>query len=957
MSSAVPELIGRDVEWAALLRALASTQHGPQIAQVTGEPGIGKTRLLAELARHAAAEGFCTLAGRATEFEQEVPLALAVDALDDHVRRHTETIRGRLDPEEVRRLGDVLAGLRTGSTVEVGPGGSAVERYRCFRALRRLLELLATPSGLVLVLDDVHWADPASADFLEYVLRHPPAGPVLLAVAYRPAQVPARLAAALATDHTGRIHRLGLAALSEPDVARLLGCGADARQVRHLYRISGGNPLYVDALRRVDAASAVAVRTPDDLDPSLAELPQEVRAALAAEVAAVGPQDRLVACAAAVCGYEFEPALLAAVVELPLAGVLASLDELVARDVLQAVSGTGRFRFRHPVVRHVVYASTAAGWRLGAHGRAAVQLARVGAPPQARAHHVARSAAAGDTAAAVTLAAAARAVGAQAPATAVEWLQTALRLLPDGPAPAGLPQRSDLLADLAGRQAASGDLAAARVTMDAVLKSLPVGHPGRANAVTYTALLLRMLGAHDEARDLLIMELDRLPDPAAPDSLHLRLQLANYCVLQGRLRDADGWLCRVIELGRDTAAALIARAMRPVTGHAGGRLPEGPAPTASILLDTLGDADIARNIDVFIVLCWTGLYADGPRESLRRLDRCRRIAVAEGHSFALPYLLAAQAHVQALMARITEARQAAEEATEIARLLGAAEPLALGLLTQCWLQGCAGSYAEAMATGEQAVAAADASRGWLPMARAMLAFARIGSGDVDGGRAALVAAGGGTDLPNMFPHNRLIACTVLSETAAAQGDVAEAARWADLAERVPDPGRGAGGGLAMLARAYATGPADPAHAAELAEKAATILTETDLLMAAGRGWLLAGALHSRGDRAAAARAVAHAVRIYDGGGADAMQGEAHRLHRQLDATTGTPAAGTGSELTRREAEIAALIAAGRSNPDIAGQLFLSVRTVETHVSRIYAKLGVTTRAAAVSRLARLPSQR
>ncbi|HEX8629326.1 MAG TPA: AAA family ATPase, partial [Catenuloplanes sp.] len=443
--AAASPLIGRDVEWVALLRALTSTRHGPQIAVLTGEPGIGKTRLLAELARHAAAEGFRTLAGRATEFEQEVPLALAVDALDDHVRRHTAEISGQLEPEEVRRLGDVLAGLRTGSAVEAGPGGSAVERYRCFRALRRLLELLATPTGLVLILDDVHWADPASADFLEYVLRHPPAGPVLLALAYRPAQVPARLAAALTAEHGGHLHPLRLAPLSEPDVARLLGTGADARQARHLYRISGGNPFYLDALRRVGTASVGADRPGDDLELGLAELPQEVRAALAAEVAAVGPEDRLVACAAAVCGYEFEPAQLAAVAQRPVTDVLASLDGLVARDVLQAVTGTGRFRFRHPVVRHVVYASTAAGWRLGAHGRAAVQLERVGAPPKARAHHVARSAAVGDTAAAVTLAAAAWAIGAQAPASAVEWLRTALRLLPDGATPDGLPERGELL--------------------------------------------------------------------------------------------------------------------------------------------------------------------------------------------------------------------------------------------------------------------------------------------------------------------------------------------------------------------------------------------------------------------------------------------------------------------------------------------------------------------------------
>ena len=956
-TSGMPPLIGRDVEWAVLLRALALTGEAAQVVEVVGEPGIGKTRVLAELAAHARREGLRTLTGRATEFEQEVPLALAVDALDDHVRRHGEKINGQLEPDDVRRLGDLLDGLRGPSTGEAGAGGSAVERYRCFRALRRLLELLAAPSGLVLVLDDVHWTDPASADFLEYLLRHPPAGRVLIAVAYRPAQVPARLAAALAADHSGRVHRLQLAPLAERDVARLLGSDVDPRQVRHLYRMSGGNPLYLDALRRVGTPTVGAARTPDDLDPELTGLPPAVRAALTAELASVGPQDRLVASAAAVCGYECEPALLAAVVELPLAAVLGSLDNLVGRDVLQAVAATGRFRFRHPVVRHVVYASAAAGWRLGAHARAAVDLERVGAPARTRAHHVARSAAAGDTAAAGTLVMAAQAVGAQAPATAAEWLQTALRLLPHGGLPPGLPARAELLTYLAGRQAASGNLAEAHTTMGTVLDGLPAGGtPSRANAVAYTVVLLRMLGRHDEARVLLTTELDRLPDPGAPDALHLSLQVATYSVMEGRLGPADERLCRVIDLGPGTAPALIAAALRPMTGYASGRPPEAPAPTATMLLDTLADADIARQIDVFAWLCWTGLYVNGPQDSLRHLRRCRQIAVGAGHSFVLPYLLAAQAFALARLARVTEARQVAEEGTEIARMLGASEPLALALLTQCWLQRCAGAYTDAVATGRQAVAAAEASRGWLATARAMLSFARIGAGDVMDGCIGLVAAGGDPDLSNLFPHNRLVACTVLSESAAARGDAVAAGRWAELAERVADPGRDVGRGLAMLARAYAQAPAGPAGAARLAEEAAVILTRADVLIEAGRAWLFAAAGHARAhDTPAALRCITHARRIHDENGADSLRVEADRLSRQLGVRAAHPPDPAGPDLTPREAEIAALIAVGRSNTEIAGHFVISVRTVETHVSRIYAKLGVTTRAAAVSRLARVPS--
>jgi DNA-binding NarL/FixJ family response regulator len=128
-------------------------------------------------------------------------------------------------------------------------------------------------------------------------------------------------------------------------------------------------------------------------------------------------------------------------------------------------------------------------------------------------------------------------------------------------------------------------------------------------------------------------------------------------------------------------------------------------------------------------------------------------------------------------------------------------------------------------------------------------------------------------------------------------------------------------------------------------------------MEAGRGWLLAADAYARAhDTAAALRMVEQARRIYQGSGAEALLAQVERLPRQWGVRATTTGA-AAVELTRREAEIAALIAAGRSNAEIADHFVLSVRTVETHVSRIYAKLGVTTRGAAVSRLARLPVPR
>ncbi|RZU54234.1 regulatory LuxR family protein [Krasilnikovia cinnamomea] len=939
VSSGFSTLVGREAESAVLREALRLTGSAAQVVEVVGEPGIGKTRLMAELAEQARQQGWRTVTGRATEFEQDVPFAPLVEALDDHAHRAGAA------PADLRPLERVLL---------AGPGldDSAVERFRSMRALRQALEELAAPSGLVLLLDDVHWADPSSVDLLEFLLRRPPVARILLAVAYRPAQVPARLAAALAAGQS-TVHRLRLAPLREPDVAMLLGSGVGAARVRRLHRLSGGNPLYLEALRRADAgpaatppAGSVDAVPVDGPETSAAvdtvELPPEVRAALLADLAAVGELDRAVAAAAAVCGYEIEPALLAAVAQLPPPATLRSIDALTSRDVLQPVAGTGQFRFRHPLVRQVVYASTPAGWRLGAHARAAAYLASVGAPPRVRAHHVARSASAGDTEAADTLVAAARAVGAQAPATAVAWLRAALRLLP-ATAPS---EHGDLLMYLAGRQAAGGRLDDARATMGTVLDQLPAGHPRRADAVAWTATLLRLLGQTDEARLLLADELARLPERGAPDALHLCLQLATYAVMRGRLREAGELLHRVIEHGPGTAPARIAAALQQMTGYG---TPGDAAPGQ--LIDTLADEDIARHIDLFAWLCWSALYLDGPHESLRRLHRCRRVAVAAGHGYVLPYLLSAQAFAQARLARIGAARHTAEEATTIARLLGADEPLALALLTECWLLRCAGAYEEAVAVGEQAVAAATSSRVWLATARAMLAFARIAAGDVAGGRDAMVTAGGGPQLPDLYPHNRLMACSVLAESAAARGLPAEAARWADLAEQVADPGRDVGRGLAALTRAYARAAAEPAAAAQQAATAASVLVDAELLMEAGRAWMLAAACHGRaGDLSTARRGIEQALAIYADDAAAGPRREALALRHEL-GLDGDSASGV--ELTAQEARIAELIAAGRSDVEIANQLFLSVRTVRTHVTEICEKVGGPDRATAASRLARI----
>ena len=151
--------VGRKAEREVFEQALARLADGSsQVVEVTGDPGIGKTRLLGELARRASEQSFLVLDGRARHCGERIPFDALVNALDDHL---AGLDRRQLKPD-LDILGSIFPSLR-------GPGPQDVtagcERYRLFRAVRALLETLSSP-GLVLLLDDLQWADEDTVDLL-----------------------------------------------------------------------------------------------------------------------------------------------------------------------------------------------------------------------------------------------------------------------------------------------------------------------------------------------------------------------------------------------------------------------------------------------------------------------------------------------------------------------------------------------------------------------------------------------------------------------------------------------------------------------------------------------------------------------------------------------------------------------------------------------------------------------
>src|SRR5262249_28869844 len=199
-------LVGRSDELAELDGGLERLAAGkPWFVQIVGEPGIGKSRLLLELVRRAKARDYLVLAGRAAEFEQDLPFAVLHDACNDYLGSIGRRLRASLRAETLSELAAVFPSVGGAGTLAPGQGVGD-DRYRTHYAIRELLEWLAARQPTVVALDDVHWADAASVEVIAHLLRRC-RGPVLgvLAARQRPALLAVVLDEATRRGYGGRI--------------------------------------------------------------------------------------------------------------------------------------------------------------------------------------------------------------------------------------------------------------------------------------------------------------------------------------------------------------------------------------------------------------------------------------------------------------------------------------------------------------------------------------------------------------------------------------------------------------------------------------------------------------------------------------------------------------------------------------------------------------------------------
>lgn len=944
-------LVGRTGELALLDAALDGLQAGQTgVVLLSGEAGIGKSALAQELLARARSRGHRLAQGRGAELETEMPYAAAIEALSAHV--------DEIDPDALP--GHHRAELGTLFPQQVEPTATAgfdAERYRLHHAVGALLEHLARPHGLVLVLDDVHWLDDGSAELVAHLVRRRPAAPVLLVLAYRTGVAPAavlRAAADAASDGAARYVELG--PLGEEDAATLIGGDLGKARCRALYRESGGNPFYLlelagarpggDALARPGAA-------PPDIE--AVAVPPAVRLAIAGELAELGEAERALIGAGAVLGDPFDVGFAADVAMLDAALAGAAVDDLVDRDLVRPTDVPRRLAFRHPIVRRAVYAWAGEIARADAHERASAVLALRHAPAAQRAVHVERSARAGDADAIAVLSDAARSVAPRAPGTAARWYAAALRLLPDSALP------HDRLALLIPCAIALGTTGRSQQARDALTEALALVPPewpaARVAIIVNIARVDHIVGRFVPARALLESALEETDDPQAIAALRLELGVAlwyarEWEALVDRVRPALEWAsAEGAHAVRAEAAALSA-----IAAFAQGRPDRALASLdeAQTAAAQLTEVEAAARPEAWLQLGYAAHQLERYDATIEHFGRLRQIARETGQGFFLIPALVGIGAAHTWLGRLGQAEEDLEEAVSAALLLDNDQARMWAMTSRAFVAIEQGDVPGALHAGQAAVEAMAATSNAMldNVAGCFLGGARALAGDVDGG-IAVVVEHGGSELERLEGPWRPYWASKLAEAELARGDRDAAAAWVARAALLAQQS-GLSGRLGDATRARALlelADGRPAAARATAERAAGLFAEVGRALEVARcDVVVARAKVAAGERDAAVAQLLRSHATFEQAGAlrdrDAVERALRGLGVASVARRGPGGAVSGpAALSPRELDVVALVTAGLTNAQIGTELFLSTKTVESHLTRIYAKLGVRSRAA------------
>ncbi len=964
-----PTFVGRAEQLARFDHALASAEQGePGTLLVAGDSGVGKSRLVHECAERARAAGARVLSGDCVELgEGELPYAPIVAVLRE--------LRRELGAEAVAELAGAGRAELGRLLPEAGDaaGAASDEEFaqgRLFETLLALFARLAEEAPLVLVIEDLHWADRATRDFLSFLLRSARRERLVLVATYRADELHRRhplrpfLAEAERLEGVERIElrpfsRLELVA----QLTGILGSHPDPAVADALFERSGGNPFFAEELL---AATG---------DGNGSALPETLRDALMVRVEALPGQTQELLRVVAASGCDVTQGLLARVSAGEGPVLVESLREAMTHHVLVQRHGSEGFAFRHALMREAVYEDLLPGERGDLHARLAEALSADpalsadGAGPAAelawhwfQAHDLPRALAA-------SIQAADQAERMRAPADAARHLEKAVDLW--GRVDLAEQTSGTTLVELLRRAARltylAGDVDRAAALGQRVLELIGDSDPVAAGmARARQGRYLWTSGRHAEAADEYTLAVELMPaEPPSPERANVLASLAQVLMLRGDLAESLELAEQAIEIARaagDRITEAHALNTKGVDIASLGDRPTGIAHLREALeIEAgLGTTDNLQRTytNLSDVLDQDGSVEEGLDFALEGVRLAREQGMTRGWA---AFLLAEAANRARRLGRLEDAQRLIGEAID-----AGATGLQGGFVHEVAgrIAFVSGSFAEAEGHYEnsQRLLRRAAGSMWLAPLYGSAVDLAARAGDIEAVRRTVAEARermAGED-EYAFYARELYLPALRAEANAAER--ARAGRDSDAEREASEHARELGDHM----RALAARGTQPQVVADVAR------ADAEQARAHGRPgaelWLQAAELNDAvGNRVDAAYCRLRQAEALLESGADAgdvlraahsdavecgavpLRETCERLARRARVRlTDEPQAAAQHDadpfgLTAREREVLVLVAAGRTNRQIGEELFMSEKTASVHVSRILAKLEVSTR--------------